>query len=100
MKKGEIRKRRRTDCVAGALNDVSYKNDKHIPGISIQYFPKDVALWPKWTRFDRRHGGDFILQSRRPLLHLVFEDGCYKHAPLVKFGELRLPMNSAKKNAD
>ena len=19
------------------------------------YFPKDVAVWPKWTRFDRRH---------------------------------------------
>ena len=66
MKKGEIRKRRRTDCVAGALNDVSYKNDKHTLGISIQYFPKDVAVWPKWTRFDHRYGGDFTLQSRRP----------------------------------
>ena len=34
------------------------------------------------------------------MLHLVFEDGCYEHIPLVKFRELRLPMNSAIKNAD
>ena len=24
------------------------------------------------------------------MLHLVFEDGCYEHIPLVKSGELRL----------
>ena len=29
-----------------------------------------------------------------------FEDGCHEHIPLVKSGELRLPVNSAKKNAD
>ena len=34
------------------------------------------------------------------MLHLVFEDGCYEHIPLVKSGELRLPMNSAEKNAN
>ena len=34
------------------------------------------------------------------MLHLVFEDGCYEHIPLVKSRELRLPMNSAIKNAD
>ena len=28
----------------------------HINRIFIfHYFPKDVAVWPKWTRFDRRH---------------------------------------------
>ena len=31
------------------------------------------------------------------MLHLVFEDSCYEHIPLVKSGELRLPMNSAKR---
>ena len=30
--------------MAGALNDVNYKNDTHTPNISIQYFPKDVAV--------------------------------------------------------
>ena len=47
----------RTYCVARAPNDVSYKNNTHIPGIFIDYFPKDVAVWPKWTRstIDRRH---------------------------------------------
>ena len=34
------------------------------------------------------------------MLHLVFEDGCYEHIPLVKSRQLRLPMNSAIKNAD
>ena len=29
-----------------------------------------------------------------------FEDGCHEHIPLVKSGELRLPVNSAEKNAD
>ena len=33
--------------VAGAPNDVSYKNNSHIPSISIHYLPKDVAVWPK-----------------------------------------------------
>ena len=44
VEKGEIKKRGQTYCVAGALNDVSYKNDTHTPNISIQYFPKDVAV--------------------------------------------------------
>ena len=52
--------------MAGAPNDVSYKNNTHIADIYIHFFPKDVALWPKWTRFDRRHRGDFSLQCRRP----------------------------------
>ena len=48
--------------MAGAPNDVSYKNNTHIPGIPIHYFQKDAAEWPKWTRFDRQHRGDFTLQ--------------------------------------
>ena len=40
----------------------SYKNNIHMPGISIHYVPKDVAVWPKWTRFNRRHRGYFTLQ--------------------------------------
>ena len=49
VEKGEILKKGRTYCVVGAPNDVSYKNNTHIPGISIHYFLKDVAVWPKWT---------------------------------------------------
>ena len=64
VEKGEIWKGR-TYCVAGGPND-SFKNITHIPGISIYFFPKDVAVWPKWTRFDRPHRGDFTLQRRRP----------------------------------
>ena len=30
--------------MVGEPNDVSYKNNKHIAGISIYYFPKDVAV--------------------------------------------------------
>ena len=31
--------------MAGAPNDVCYKSNTRIPGISIHYFPKDVAAW-------------------------------------------------------
>ena len=51
--------------MAKAPNDVSLKNNTYKLGISIHYFPKDVAVWPKWTRFDRRHRGDFALRCRR-----------------------------------
>ena len=37
----------RTYYVAEAPNDVSYKNNTHKLGISIHYFRKDVAVWPK-----------------------------------------------------
>ena len=33
--------------MAGTSNDVSYKNNTHKPGISIYYFPKDVAVSPR-----------------------------------------------------
>ena len=61
VKKGEIKKRGRTYCVAGAPNDVMHNYNTHTPGISIHYFQRDVAVWPKQTRFDRRHRGDFTL---------------------------------------
>ena len=66
VEKREIKKKGRTCYVAGASNDVSYKNNTHIPGISIHYLPKNVTVWQKWTRLDRRHRGDFILQCRWP----------------------------------
>ena len=82
VEKGEIKKKGRTYCVAGEPNDVSYKNNTHIPGSSIHYFSKNVAVWPKWTRCDRRA---FALQCRR--LHTGFEGACYEHILLVKSGE-------------
>ena len=82
VEKGEIKKKGRTYCVAGEPNDISYKNNTHIPGSSIHYFSKNVAVWPKWTRCDRRA---FALQCRR--LHTGFEGACYEHISLVKSGE-------------
>ena len=32
-------------CATGAPNNVSYKNDTHMPPVSIHYFTKDVAVW-------------------------------------------------------
>ena len=40
--KGETKKRGRTYCVAGAPNDVRYKNNTLTPGISMRYLPKYV----------------------------------------------------------
>ena len=59
--KGEMKRRRRTYFVDVAPNEVREKNNRSTPGISIHHFPKDVAVWPKWTRFHRSHRGDFIL---------------------------------------
>ena len=71
-----------------APNDVRYKNNINIPGlISIHYFPKEVAVWPKWSRFDLRHRGNFTLQWRLPHVLTGFEDGCYENMPQVKSGE-------------
>ena len=50
--------------MAGAPDDVSFMSNTHTPSISLHYFPKGVAVWQKWTRFDRRHRGDFALQCR------------------------------------
>ena len=73
--------------MAGAPTDISHKNNTHKPGISIHYFPKDVAVWPKWTRFDRRHREYYFLRCHWPLLRTGFEDACYEHIPLIKSGE-------------
>lgn len=71
-----------------APNDVRYKNNINIPGlISIHYFPKEVAAWPKWSRFDLRHRGNFTLQCRLPHVLTGFEDRCYENMPQVKSGE-------------
>ena len=67
--------------------DVSYKNNTHIPGISIYYCPKDVAVWP--------NGRVSIVGIEEILLFNVvglmlctgFEDGCYEHIPLDNSGE-------------
>ena len=75
-------------------NDVSFKNSTNIPGISIQSFPKDVVVWQTWTRFDRRHRGDLLLNVIGLLLRT--EDGCYEHKPLVKSRGRYKPINSAK----
>ena len=87
MERGEIQRKRRTYCVAGAPNDISYTNNIHIPSISVHYFPKDIAVWPKWMRFDRCHRGDFTLHCQCLMLRTGFEDGCYEHIPQVKSGE-------------
>ena len=42
VEKGETKKRGRTYCVAGASNDVRYKNNTLTPGISMRYLPKYV----------------------------------------------------------
>ena len=72
--------------MAVAPNNVSYKNNTHTPGISIHYFPKDVAVWPN-GRVSIVDRGDFTLQRRRPHAQYHFEDACDKHKSLVKSGE-------------
>ena len=47
VEKGEIYKKGRIYCVAGAPNIVSYKYNTRRPGISIHYIAKAVAVWPK-----------------------------------------------------
>ena len=34
----------------------------HIYRVFLYTTQKDAAEWPKWTRFDRQHRGDFTLQ--------------------------------------
>ena len=58
---GEGRNLEERTNVAGAPNIVIYMNNTHRPGISIHYIAKDVAVWPKCTRFDCRYRGDFTL---------------------------------------
>ena len=66
VEKGEIKKIRRAYCVAGAQNDISYKNNTHVPGISIHYFQKDVAVWPNGRVSIVDIEEILLLQCRRP----------------------------------
>ena len=70
--KGEIYRKGRTYSMAGAPNDVGFKNNSYIPGISISSFLKDVGVSCNVVSFT---------------LRTVFENGCYEHIPLVKSGE-------------
>ena len=97
--KGGIEKKGRTYCVTGEPNDVSYKNNTDIPDISIHYFPKDVALCPKWTCFDRRHRGDFTLQCRRLYAFYRLRRRLLRTHITSQIRGTQ-PMNSAEKNAD
>ena len=97
--KGGIEKKGRTYCVTGEPNDVSYKNNTDIPDISVHYFPKDVALCPKWTRFDRRHRGDFTLQCRRLYAFYRLRRRLLRTHITSQIRGTQ-PMNLAEKNAD
>ena len=87
VEKGEIQKKERKYYEAGTPNDVSYKGNAHITGIAIHYFPKDLAVWTKWTRFDRRHRGDLLFNVVGLMLRSGFEDACYERIPPVKSRE-------------
>ena len=59
-----------------APNDVRYKNNINIPGlISIHYFPKEVAVWPKWSL------SIFDIEEI-----LLFNDVCLMFLPASKTG--------------
>ena len=51
VEKREIKKEGRTYYRAGAPNDVSYKNNTYISGISIHYFPKRCSCIAKMDAF-------------------------------------------------
>ena len=84
VEKGEIYKKGRTYCLARVLNDVSYKSNKYILGISI--LP---------TLLSKECSCVLIVEIKEILpfnvislmLHTSFEDACYKHIPLVKSGK-------------
>ena len=74
--------------MAGAPNDVSYKNNTHIPYISIHSFSKDISLWS--------NGRVSIVDIEKILLFNVVglilrtgsKGGRYEHIPLDKYGEV------------
>ena len=50
----------------------------HLSGISIYYFPKDVAVCLRWTRFDGWHWGDFfILNPTTCSFHRISKTGLH-----------------------
>ena len=73
-------------CLTGTPNDISYKNNTHIPGISVPYVPKDVVVRPKWTSLDRRHQGNF---------YSTMSTNTYQWS-----NQGKMTKNPAKKNAD
>ena len=60
---------------------ISYNNNTRIAGISIHFFPKDVAEWPngRVSIFDIQE--ILLLDVVGLTLRTVFEDGCYEHIP-------------------
>ena len=88
VEKGEIYKIGRKYSVAGAPNDVSYKNNTHIPYISIHSFSKDISLWS--------NGRVSIVDIEKILpfnvvgliLRTGSKSGRYEHIPLDKYGEV------------
>ena len=74
--------------MAKAPNDVSLKNNTYKLGISIHYFPKDVAVWPKSGRVSIVDIEEILLfDAVGVVLPTDFDDACYEHIPLVKSGE-------------
>ena len=74
--------------MAGAPNGLSCKNNAHIPGISIHYFLKDVAVWPN-ERVSNVDIEEILLFNvvSFTMLRTDFEGGCYEHIPPDKSRE-------------
>ena len=73
--------------MAGAPNDVSYKNNTHVPGISIHCFQKDVAVWPNGRVSIVDIEEILLFNVVGLMLRIGSEGGCYEHIPLDKLGE-------------
>ena len=73
--------------MAGEPNDVSYENNKHIQYISMQYTPKDVAVWPNGRVSIVNVGEDLLFNVVSPMLRNGSEGSFYEHIPLDKSGE-------------
>ena len=74
-------------CATGAPNNVSYKNDTHMPPVSIHYFTKDVAVW-LYERVSIVDIEEILLFNVVGLMLCTgFKDACYEYIPLVKSGE-------------
>ena len=58
VEKGETKKRGRSYCVAGAPNDVRYKNNTPTPGISMRYLLKYVQALKASNSYHRSNQGN------------------------------------------
>ena len=72
--------------MTGASDGLSCKNNAHIPGISIHYFLKDVAVWPN-GRVSNVDIEEILPFKCFIMLRTGFEGGCYEHIPPDKSGE-------------